>query len=276
LVKFAATIAAALCVAAVTTTMALGAGGTQSAALPTIDVTMSGKAISITGTLQSGAVTIHSVATSKKGGQPVLVRLNQGVTAEQLRQWIASKKVQDPNNVTPLGSIVFDLESVIGTKDVQTMLQPGNYVAVDTSAQKNPPTAAFSIEQAASPAALPAAAQTQTAIDYAFHGPTVLKNGTIIRATNDGWVVHMVDAFGVRSPAVGRKVMQLLRAGKDNQAEKLASHTFVNFAGPVSHSAVQQSVLRAKPGWYVEACFMDTQDGREHTQLGMERLIRIR
>jgi hypothetical protein len=30
-----------------------------------------------------------------------------------------------------------------------------------------------------------------------------------------------------------------------------------------------------KPGFYVEACFMDTQDGREHVQLGMERLIRI-
>jgi hypothetical protein len=275
-VRFAVTVAAALCAAAVTTTIASGAGGTQSATLPTIDLTMTGKAISVGGTLQSGAVTVHSVATSKKGGSPVLVRLNQGVTAQQLSQWIASKKVDDPNNVTPLGSIVFDVESVNGTKDVQTMLEPGNYVAVDTSSQKSPPTAAFSIEQSASPATLPAAAQTQTAVDFGFHGPTVLKNGTVIRATNDGWVVHMVDAFGVRSPAVGRKVMRLLRAGKDNQAEKLANHTFVNLAGPVSHGAVQQSVLHAKPGWYVEACFMDTQDGREHTQLGMERLIRIR
>jgi len=25
----------------------------------------------------------------------------------------------------------------------------------------------------------------------------------------------------------------------------------------------------------VQACFMDTQDGREHTTLGMERIIRI-
>ena len=274
--RFAVTIAAALCAAAVTTTLALAGGGKQSATLPTIDVTMTGKAISVGGTLKSGAVTVHSVATSKNGGQPVLVRLNQGVTAQQLLQLIASKKVEDPNNVTPLGSIVFDLESVQGTKDVQTVLQPGNYVAVDTSARKNPPTAAFSIEQSASPATLPAAAQTQAAIEFAFRGPKVLRNGTIIRATNDGWVVHMIDAFGVRNAAVGRKVMQLLRAGKDDQAEKLANHSFVNLAGPVSHGAVQQSVLHATPGWYVEACFMDTQDGREHTQLGMERLIRIR
>jgi hypothetical protein len=34
-------------------------------------------------------------------------------------------------------------------------------------------------------------------------------------------------------------------------------------------------VLHAKPGYYVEVCHMDTQDGREHTRLGMERLIRV-
>ena len=38
---------------------------------------------------------------------------------------------------------------------------------------------------------------------------------------------------------------------------------------------MQQMVLDGKPGYYVEACFMDTQDGREHVQLGMERLVRI-
>jgi hypothetical protein len=33
--------------------------------------------------------------------------------------------------------------------------------------------------------------------------------------------------------------------------------------------------ITAKPGIYVELCFMDTQDGRSHTQLGMERIIKI-
>ena len=34
---------------------------------------------------------------------------------------------------------------------------------------------------------------------------------------------------------------------------------------PASPGAMQQEVLNAKPGYYVQACFMDTQDGREHT-----------
>jgi hypothetical protein len=31
----------------------------------------------------------------------------------------------------------------------------------------------------------------------------------------------------------------------------------------------------AAPAYYVLACFMDTQDGREHTVLGMEKVIRV-
>ena len=38
---------------------------------------------------------------------------------------------------------------------------------------------------------------------------------------------------------------------------------------------MQQQTLHAKPGYYVEACFLDNQDGREHAGDGMERLIQI-
>ena len=38
---------------------------------------------------------------------------------------------------------------------------------------------------------------------------------------------------------------------------------------------MQQEVINEPPGYYVIACFMITQDGREHTQLGMEKLIHI-
>ena len=41
------------------------------------------------------------------------------------------------------------------------------------------------------------------------------------------------------------------------------------------HEAFQQETISAKPGWYVQACFMETQDGRSHTLLGMERIFKI-
>ena len=41
------------------------------------------------------------------------------------------------------------------------------------------------------------------------------------------------------------------------------------------YEPAQAKGVQAKPGIYVLACFMDTQDGREHTRLGMLRTIRI-
>ena len=63
--------------------------------------------------------------------------------------------------------------------------------------------------------------------------------------------------------------------GKEKGIEKLVSSEPFGFAGPISHEAFQQETITAKPGWYVQACFMETQDGRVHTRLGMERILKI-
>ena len=97
----------------------------------------------------------------------------------------------------------------------------------------------------------------------------------MVRLENDGYLVHMDNLIGARTKADAQKIIALLRAGKDRKAQKLATG-FVNLIGPASPGAMQQEILNAKPGYYVQACFMDTQDGREHTRLGMERLIQIK
>ncbi|HUZ15198.1 MAG TPA: hypothetical protein VMU72_03345 [Gaiellaceae bacterium] len=270
-------LAAALVAAAITTAVAFGAAGTKTGGLPTIDVTMDGSSISVEGTLVSGAVDVHSVATGQGSGTPLFVRLNDGVTANQLIAFLSSKKAADANNVASYGSIVFDSNADPTGQDVETKLQPGDYVAFDATAN-NPaqwPNTTFSISLNNSPAKLPAAQQWQKSVEFRFRGPGTLHVGQTIRTSNSGWLVHMMIGAGVKNKAAGREVVKLLRAGKDNKIGKLASGGFFSFFGPVSHGAVQQFTLQAQPGWYVEACFMDTQDGREHTRLGMERLIHI-
>ena len=79
----------------------------------------------------------------------------------------------------------------------------------------------------------------------------------------------------VKSEKVAKQLIKLLLAGNEKQAEKLIAGAPVGFAGPLSSGAYQQETITAKPGVYVEACFMDTQDGRSHTRLGMERIIHI-
>ena len=276
--KLATIVAAALVVAVLTTAAALGSAGTKAGGLPTIDVTSDGNSISVTGTLESGAVDVHTVATGASG-TPIFIRLNDGVTADQVIAFLQSKKANDPNNIEPYGSIVFDWEYGPGTSDVQTILQPGNYLAVDgtvNSPTKWPHTT-FSISANSSPASLPAADAWQKSVEYKFRGSKTLHVGQVIRTSNAGWLVHMMIGFEVKSPAAGRKLMRRFRTlGSNGFDPDLLKGGDFSFFGPVSHGAVQQFVLEyQQTGWYVEVCFMQTQDGREHARLGMERLIHV-
>jgi hypothetical protein len=255
-----------------------GAAGTAGS-LPTLNIALTGTTgVSVSGSEVSGAVSVVSTFSGKAPSGPNsngptwgLVRLNPGVSVLQAAGAVQSAH-GDINALTPYGSLFADNSAGVLT---QTVLTPGNYAALNLTGNGNPGIGTFTVTQSSSPAALPNAAATETAIEFTFRGPTVLHNGTIVRAQNGGYLVHMVIGIGVTNAATGRQVMALLRAGKDGKAQKLASRNFLNLAGPISPGGMQQAVLSAKPGYYVEACFMDTQDGREHTQLGMERLIRV-
>jgi hypothetical protein len=256
------------------------AGGLSSAqvapSLPTITVALTGSSISVGGALQSGAVDIRSTTTVVKDAEPTFVRLNPGVTVAQALAFAATPAAADLNNVTrKLGAVVFDADAPQGTSDVQTTLQPGDYLALDTQGS-NPakfPYTEFTITQAAAPATLPAPAATVTSIDFGFRGPTTLHTGELVRFQNDGFVSHMIVAVKVKNVATARKAMALLRAGS-RAAQRLALG-FASFLGPVSPGYGQQLVVRAAPGVYVLVCFEDTQDHRGHAQIGMVRLIRI-
>jgi hypothetical protein len=264
-------VLAAAGVVAVTGALAL-AGGASAASLPTLNVALTGtKAVSVSGSTVSGAVNVDSAFTGKGQGSFGLVRLNPGVSLRQGFQAVQSHH-GDINALDPYGAL---LVSANAPSTIQTVLTPGNYVALNITGNGQPAFQQFTVTASPSPAALPAANATQSSIEFNFRGPTVLHDGSIVRAQNQGYLVHMVTLTGVRNAATGREVMALLRAGKDHQAQNLASRSFVNLLGPASPGALQQQVLQAKPGYYVEACFMDTQDGREHTRLGMERLVRV-
>lgn len=56
----------------------------------------------------------------------------------------------------------------------------------------------------------------------------------------------------------------------------LHSITMVDTANPPNTMSVPSGyAVPPMPGYYVLSCFMDTQDGREHSELGMERVIHI-
>jgi hypothetical protein len=253
-------------------TVSHAAPAVRTAALPVITITMTGKKISVGGALQSGGAQIVSKVSGEAQASPVLVRLDPGVTVQQFISMLP-KIAADPNNIDGVGSIVFSPEADKGTSSVQASLAAGQYVALDLS-PKQPVLTTFVISKAASPAPLPKPAATVASIEFAFQSPARLHEGSLVRFANDGFLVHMIVAAQAKNAADARKIAQLLKAGKDGQVQKLAIG-FATYFNALSHGAFDQQVLTSKPGFWVLACFMDTQDHREHTKLGMEKIIQI-
>ena len=271
--RFATSIGAVTCAVA----LAITGSAARAATLPTLDVSISGThGVTVSGSMVSGAVSVVGTVSggpihASNGPSFGIVRLDSGVTIQQAAGAVTAAH-GDLNALTQYGSL---LVSAGAPSTVQTMLTPGNYVALNDSGSGQPGFAPFTVTQSSAPAVLPNAANTQTAIEFGFKGPKVLHDGTMVRAVNGGYLVHMVVLIGVRNASVGHRVVGLLRAGKVRAAQKLADRRFVGLLGPASPGAMQQQVLHAKSGFYVEACFMETQDGRDHAALGMARLVKV-
>jgi hypothetical protein len=260
--------------------LAGGLGGgvpAQAAALPTVTVSVTASSITVGGALQSGGVNVVSTATGVKEAGVVFVLLKPGVNPADAFAFSSSKETKDLNNVSKLGSIVFNAEVSAGhPSEVQSYLQPGTYIALATG-EEGPPKAhtSFTVTASKAPVALPAPQATLRSIEFGFRGPSVLKAGELVRFENEGFVVHMDVAFRAKSRKAAKELVGLLRAGKERGIGRLLAGPPAGFAGPLSPGAYQQETITAKPGWYVQACFMDTQDRRSHTVLGMERIIKI-
>jgi hypothetical protein len=255
----------------------VSAASAQASTLPTLTLTIAKSSITVGGATQSGGVNVVSTATGVKEASVILFLLKPGATFDEVEA--AVQKAHGDTNVTSkYGSLVFDAEVSPGhSSEAQTYLQPGQYVALVPGGEGkgSKAHAVFTVTAAASPAALPAPQATIRSIEFGFSGPSTLHDGELVRFENEGFLVHMDVAAPVKNMKAARQAVKDLLAGKEKAVEKLIIGPPAGFAGPLSHEAFQQETITAKPGIYVEVCFMDTQDGRSHSQLGMERIIKI-
>ena len=255
-----------------------GTGSAQASTLPTLTLTVTKTSITVSGATQSGAVNVVSTGTGTKEGSAILFLLKPGVSVAEVYAFLEQKKrVKDPNNASKYGSIVFDAEAPPAPgSETQTYLQPGQYVALSLEGEGGPKAhTSFTVSAAAAPMALPTPQATVRSIEFGFRGPSILHDGELVRFENEGFLVHMDFAVPVKSKRAAQQAVRDLLAGREKAVEKLIVGAPVSFAGPLSHEAFQQETITAKPGWYVQVCFMETQDGRDHTRLGMERIIKI-
>ncbi len=259
-------------------TAALAFASTAGAAtLPTVSIAVTPTSATVGGALESGGVNVVTTDTGVKEGNVIIVALKPGVTLAEAEAFAKSSRPKDPNNVGEVGSIVFDDEvNPNAPSEAQTELKPGLYLLLTGAGQGEATIKAhFTVTAAKAPVALPAPQATIRSIEFNFRGPSVLHDGELVRFEDEGFLVHMDFAAPVKNVKAARKALELLREGREKALEKLIVGPPVAFQGPVSHGAFQQETITAKPGVYVEVCFMQTQDGRDHTLLGMERIIKI-
>jgi hypothetical protein len=255
----------------------IAAGSAQASTLPALTLSITKSSITVGGATQSGAVNVISTATGVKETSAILFLLKPGVTVAEVEGALKSGAGKDPNRASKYGALVFSAEVTPGqSSEIQTNLLPGQYVALAGAGEGAPKLhTAFTVLAAKAPATLPTPDATIRSIDFAFRGPSTLHDGELVRFENEGFLVHMDIAFPVKSRSDAKKAVKDLLGGKEKALEKLFAGPPAVFEGPISHEAFQQETITAKPGWYVQACFMETQDARSHTRLGMERIIKI-
>jgi hypothetical protein len=241
--------------------------------LPTLTLAVTPHTITVGGQMVSGAVQIATTVSGEGGDNPGLVLLKPGVTPQQFGAVVAKLGDDTPvDAIDPYGTIVYNSGDAIKGKTTvgYADLPAGTYVALNNGNGH----AVFTVTQSSAPAAMPRPGATVKAIEFGFRGADVLHEGELVRWYNTGYLVHMFDYGRVPSVAVAKKAEALLLAGKEQQAVKLtlAHGTFANF---LSSGQSQESVIDQPPGIYVIVCFMNTEDGRDHSQLGMFRTIRI-
>jgi hypothetical protein len=235
---------------------------------------MNGKTVAIGGTLKSGAERIAFTVTGEAQGGPALVRLDPGVSLGQLLAHFAAIG-QDQNNLYGLAQLAMSTEADRGTSSVYVNLLPGTYIALDTNApSRTPPFSVFTVTRAKHPVAMPKPGATISSHEFGFGGATKIKDGEIVRWDNAGFLVHMIVGAEAPDQTTANKIAADLLAGNDNAAQALAIG-FYGWDGALSHGESFESVIHQHPGFWVIACFMDTQDHREHTTLGMEKVIQI-
>lgn len=96
------------------------------------------------------------------------------------------------------------------------------------------------------------------------------------RFRDAGYLIHIGTYAEVSSAGQAASVEKLLIAGHAEQAQAHLPGPTGRFFGPLWHVGLRQEAIITQPrGNYVLACVMPTQDGRDHSELGLMRTLRV-
>jgi hypothetical protein len=275
---------AALAAAVVIPLAALGAGraAAQAPAAPPV-VTIAAGASStptITGAdaLTPGPTTLTLTTSVAREHDLSVVRLSAGRTVAQLRRYAATLKAEaPPTRIGRYGALLFGgTPTRAHPYSATVVLTQGTYVVIDDT-KKAEVVGQFAVGAGSNGVTAPAPVATVTLSDYGFGVTGAIPRTGVVRFTNAGHTLHFALLVKAASPAAARHLARLLHQGHDRQAEAMAKG-FDQVLGLVSPGVSNDVTLSGlAPGSYVLACFYGDahSHGKEHTMLGMEKVVTI-
>ncbi len=245
----------------------LATAATAQAPVPTVEVTASRGAISVTpaGPIAAGPTRFEFSRTGGGDIEAYLATLRPGVSVDELSRALRGS----PDEALAL---VFLEAGAAPPRALTVDLRPNiTYVALSIAGRRSAVTTFTTGADSGATAPRPDARVRM--VDYGFRGPKTLPRNGFIRVQNQGAAYHFALGFPLQPGVTNRQVARAFGGGG---SDRLLGRTV---AGPpfslqslISPGTTNDNAVRfPRRGRYAFVCFFG-----EHNQLGMYRVFRVR
>lgn len=256
-----------------------GACQTMSAKPPEVTITAKEYAFEVPASIGGGVVTVKLSNTGQEPHMAQLIRLNDGVTFDQLQ---AALQGGDPGAALSLVSVAGGIYTTPpGATQAATLdLKAGDYAVMDFGAGEDQvPYMVKGMLQpfkvtAGSSSAEPASDVAVTLKEYSFEMPTELKAGShTFKVSNQGTQPHEILLLKL---AEGKTMADVQAALSNPESGEPPPGDMVGGALAIGPGLRSWTTLELTPGNYMAICFIpDSGDGKSHLEHGMMMPIKV-
>lgn len=238
--------------------------------IPTVTVEVTANGIAVPAEVPSGIVAFAVQNNSGSQGSPEIVRLNDGVTVDQLNEALASG---DDMAALALVSLQGAPSASVDNK-VTYNLAAGTYVAA-LFPENGPPMVQPFTSGAASGAAAPSADVSAQLVDFQFIIPDEIKAGPQVwQIENNGEQWHEMGILKFNEGATMDDLMAMLQS---EEASGPPPFQDVAFWSPMAPGQTAWVTWDLPAGEYTVVCFLPdlAGDGTPHLAHGMVRTLTV-
>lgn len=268
-----AVLTAALVIATLAVAACSGVPGTGADTATSFTVRLADGEISVPEGIGAGVSTFTFDNASEAEFGPVLARLNEGVTMDQLMT-LLSEEGEDAamSQLTLLGGTMMEPMS---TMDISYELEPGDYLVIDfASESEDAPIAPFTVGAEGASGEEPEAGVTAELQDFTFNlSGEVTAEPQTWEITNTGSEWHEMFIIPVESGTNESQVIEMLMEMQGPEDVPEGSFGWM----PMHPGTRAWASFDLEPGTYAVVCMLPSfaNEGTPHAMLGMVKVVEV-